>query len=297
MTRLNEQLFVALFLILIGSTAQAARPCVLSAEDERQLSALHEAVPTVRLSDGDKSVDQDDLQIQTFSAWSAEVGTVINQRRYCLEMQPPGTSQESNVRELERQEAILQQFNDALTKMKNAQATRRQQAQERDRQAQEREREEQEHEREVQAEQKEIDDAKLQTPENAAISVSAAFCILTDARKKASDEIANERKYSRVGGVQNSAKLYFLQKIIRKCDDGFGQLKGILKTSKSKLIKCSDQRVASTRECFEKTDSQEPICAPMRDWRSQIYDWMGDPPNIWGFQCLTTVNGVCQPEY
>lgn len=47
----------------------------------------------------------------------------------------------------------------------------------------------------------------------------AGFCLLRSTRRNALQEIATQRKYSRIGGVQNNVALMQLQNILRKVDE------------------------------------------------------------------------------
>jgi hypothetical protein len=89
------------------------------------------------------------------------------------------------------------------------------------------------------------------------VALSAMICVETVERAAALREIAAEKKYARVGGVQNNSKLYELQRQVRSHDERKLEWQKGLKVRKLKALGCALATVRPVVECI-----LQPVDAP-----------------------------------
>lgn len=91
--------------------------------------------------------------------------------------------------------------------------------------------------------------ARLASPANRQRAVSSAVCLLDDYRSAMLKEIATEKRYSKIGGVQNNLKLLQLQNRIRTIDEYANTLRRSAKSWKVTLLKCNAKYVQPIIAC------------------------------------------------
>ena len=93
---------------------------------------------------------------------------------------------------------------------------------------------------------------------------SVLVCIDDASRHDALDEIAQEKKYAQLGGVQSNAKLYELQTQIRQIDlDKARHLQELKQLIKQPAIGCQDAIVKAVATCVltrDESDAVDPPC-------------------------------------
>jgi hypothetical protein len=78
---------------------------------------------------------------------------------------------------------------------------------------------------------------------------SALICMAQDERNAFLKEIAEEKKYSRIGGVQNNRTLYDLQEEVRATDRVIARRQRDLATHKLRPLSCKDKTVTLVKRC------------------------------------------------
>lgn len=94
-------------------------------------------------------------------------------------------------------------------------------------------------------------DAMQEDPKLMEMAISLTICVLQDERRSALTEIATEKKYARIGGYENKAKIYGLQQRIRKADELIAEERKNLASWKgrAKLWACTDKVVRGLLLC------------------------------------------------
>ena len=90
------------------------------------------------------------------------------------------------------------------------------------------------------------------------LALSAMVCVTNSERADALRAIADEKKYSRIGGVQNNSKIYDLQQQVRQSDQQTALLVGDLKKRKTTAIKCADPTVKQIVACLHAAAEDAP---------------------------------------
>jgi hypothetical protein len=88
--------------------------------------------------------------------------------------------------------------------------------------------------------------------------LSAMVCVAKNDRASALRAIADEKKYARIGGVQDNAKIYELQQAVRESDQRAASLGRELKQRKSTAIKCGDPKVTQLATCITRPIEDGP---------------------------------------
>ncbi len=95
------------------------------------------------------------------------------------------------------------------------------------------------------------DEAVRRDPKAMAVVFGAIFCHTKQARVSALNEIAQEKKYARIGGMVNKAKLYALQQVVRWADETDTQEGIDLKSFKGvKPASCASAGVRDVLRCL-----------------------------------------------
>lgn len=81
--------------------------------------------------------------------------------------------------------------------------------------------------------------------------LSTRICRTEIARRNVLDEIKKQRKYARIGGVQNNSILYSLQTKLRVADESIASDRKSLATWPAKALSCNDDMVKAIRMCAE----------------------------------------------
>lgn len=81
-------------------------------------------------------------------------------------------------------------------------------------------------------------------------ALSALTCVAKGDRTAALRAIADEKKYARIGGVQNLSKTYDLQQEVAAADRRTAWLSGELRKRKTTAIKCGDPTVKQIATCI-----------------------------------------------
>lgn len=112
-------------------------------------------------------------------------------------------------------------------------------------------------------------DAKLQdaaqkmadNPTSAQVILSAFLCDSILARSQKSEEIAKDRKYSRVGGAVDLRRRVDLQDELRTQDERIEALRRSLAGIKKRAMGCKDKAVVSTSACmFQGEEDETDAC-------------------------------------
>lgn len=82
------------------------------------------------------------------------------------------------------------------------------------------------------------------------LALSALVCVTNNERAGALRAIADEKKYARLGGVQNNTKIYELQQSIRESDQRVARFSRELKTRNASATRCSDPKVRQVATCI-----------------------------------------------
>lgn len=91
------------------------------------------------------------------------------------------------------------------------------------------------------------------------VAISAKLCVDAGGRATALREIAAEKKYARIGGVQNMSKLYELQQDVRDYDERKVVWQRTLKQLKLKALGCKASDVKPLAVCIQQA-TEEPAC-------------------------------------
>ena len=92
---------------------------------------------------------------------------------------------------------------------------------------------------------------------------SALVCIDDANKQTALEEIAQEKKYSQIGGVQDNRKLYDLQTQVRNSDEGKARhLDELRQLLKMPALGCKDAVVKATVTCVTTRDETNAVDAP-----------------------------------
>jgi hypothetical protein len=104
----------------------------------------------------------------------------------------------------------------------------------------------------VKAEQ--TDDAHYQESSKAPafrrLAMSVLLCDASSSRKAALTEIAKQKKYSSLGGVENKAALYNLQLRVRTSDERIAEANKRLSAAHASPMSCTDKAVHAVWSCF-----------------------------------------------
>jgi hypothetical protein len=126
------------------------------------------------------------------------------------------------------------------------------------------------------------DEAIRNNPKAMAAIFGAEICLAQSQRKAVLDEIAKQKKYARIGGVENRLSLLQLQNTIRRADELIEKERSLIKTEplyrRVKPSPCSDAAVKLLVFCKiklrtdvdEKCDGKDLI--PMLNFVSSIDD-------------------------
>lgn len=93
-------------------------------------------------------------------------------------------------------------------------------------------------------------EALLSSKPTVRLALSAMICVSKTERTAALRAIADEKKYARIGGVQNMSKIYDLQMEVRAADRHAAWLGGEMKKRKVTAIKCGDSTVKQIAACI-----------------------------------------------
>lgn len=107
-----------------------------------------------------------------------------------------------------------------------------------------------EHQREAAAAEPKKEEEPPPPPVTPQEVVSAELCGWRALRKATLDEIAKQKKYSRIGGVVNLKDMADYQDELREADEGIEAAQTHAKHLKLKMLKCSGARVAEISACF-----------------------------------------------
>ena len=92
--------------------------------------------------------------------------------------------------------------------------------------------------------------AFLENPKAVRLMLSARLCAGQERRKRAMAEIAQEKKYARIGGALNLSKLRELQDEVRTADIIVAQSNLGLKQEKAKPLSCAQEAVQQAADKF-----------------------------------------------
>lgn len=110
------------------------------------------------------------------------------------------------------------------------------------------------------------------------LALSALVCLTKNDRTDALRAIADEKKYARIGGVQNNTKIYGLQQEVRAADQRTAFFLGELRKRKVTAIKCGDPTVRQIATCIRAAADEAPCLAaevaePLQAVRVIELDW------------------------
>jgi len=86
------------------------------------------------------------------------------------------------------------------------------------------------------------------------VAYSAQLCIYRRERQDTFREIAQQKKYARIGGVENVNDLYTLQQDIREKDEKISGLLADMAQKHFKALPCSSSKVAALLACMTTDD-------------------------------------------
>lgn len=101
------------------------------------------------------------------------------------------------------------------------------------------------------ASEKQKEDAIEADPKLMRFVYGANLCTYANRRASNINEIAEERRYAKFGGVRNMAKLYRLQKGIRRADESAAQERSDMRRHKGTAAPCSNPTVKKLIACKE----------------------------------------------
>lgn len=109
----------------------------------------------------------------------------------------------------------------------------------------------------------EAEEAIRRDPRASRIVASAAVCAFKTIRKRALEEIREQRAYARVGGVTNRYAIWQLQESVRYAD------KGLRKYGKNAGLACASEDVLPLAACFSQYPDEDT--GPCEENKVKVY--------------------------
>jgi hypothetical protein len=97
------------------------------------------------------------------------------------------------------------------------------------------------------------------TPPPAAVTFSASVCSRAELRVLAMERIAKEKRLSKIGGVLDTARVAYWQRVVGAIDDHREDTVAGLRSMDASLLPCSDELVASVARCIEVGDGRDGV--------------------------------------